>query len=162
MQQDPLTMCRKLPERRVKRGETLIEENVRTEQLFVLKQGAFDIQRGGTRLVQVRKPGAFLGEISAVMGSTPTATVVAAEDSVVHVVEAASKAVRSDPELTLAIAQMLAQRLSAMSAYLVNLKQQYAGSNTHLAVMDQVLSNLMVASPDPLPPGSERDDVPAY
>jgi CRP-like cAMP-binding protein len=160
--QDPLAMCSKLPERRVARGEALIEEGVRTEQLFVLRQGAFDIQRGGTRLVQVRKPGAFLGEISAVMGSMPTATVVAAEDSVVHVVESASKAVRSDPELTLAIAQMLAQRLSAMSAYLVNLKQQYAGTNTHLAVMDQVLSNLMVANPDPVPPGSEREDVPDY
>ncbi|HKY90812.1 MAG TPA: Crp/Fnr family transcriptional regulator [Nevskiaceae bacterium] len=160
--QDTLAMCGKLPERRVARGETLIDENVRTEQLFVLKQGAFDIRRGATRLVQVRKPGAFLGEISAVMGSMPTATVVAAEDSVVHVVETAPTAVRNDPELTLAIAQTLAQRLTALSSYLVNLKQQYAGTNTHLAVMDQVLSNLMVASPDPIPPGSEREDVPEY
>lgn len=160
--QDTLAMCSKLPERRVARGETLIEENVRTERLYVLKQGAFDIQRGGVRFVQVRQPGAFLGEISAVMGSTPTATVVAAEDSVVHVVEAAGQAVRTDPELTLAIAQALAQRLTAMSAYLVNLKQQYADTNTHLAVMDQVLSNLMIATPDPIAPGSEREDVPDY
>lgn len=160
--EDILAMCRKLPERTVARGETLIEENVKSERLYVLKKGAFDIRRGGVKFVQIRQPGAFLGEMSAVMGSTPTATVVAAEDSVVHVVESAQKAVRTDPELTLGIAQVLATRLTAMSAYLVNLKQQYADSNTHLAVMDQVLSNLMIANPDPIAPGSEREDVPDY
>ena len=82
---DVLAMCRDLPELRLARGECLIEEAVRTDRLYVLKSGAFEIVRGGVRVVTISAPGAFLGEISAVLGSAPTASVVATEDSAVHV-----------------------------------------------------------------------------
>jgi CRP-like cAMP-binding protein len=77
-----------------------------------------------------------MGEISALLGSASTASVVAARDSTVHVVDRASTAVRQHPELTYAIAQLLARRLAALTAYLVDIKRQYADSNTHLMLMD--------------------------
>jgi CRP/FNR family cyclic AMP-dependent transcriptional regulator len=157
-----LAMCSDLPELRLAKGDTLIEEAVRTDRLYVLKSGAFEVMRNGVRVVTISEPGAFLGEISAVLGSAPTASVVAAEDCTVHVVDDASASVQSRPELTYAIAKLLARRLSAVTAYLVDIKRQYADSNTHLALMDQVLGNLIAMHPILIEPGSERSDVPDY
>ncbi|HEY2817194.1 MAG TPA: Crp/Fnr family transcriptional regulator [Casimicrobiaceae bacterium] len=159
---DVLAICSDRPLMRLAKGETLIEEAVRTNRLYVLKSGAFEVVRNGIRVVLIGEPGAFLGEISAVLGSAPTADVVAAEDSTVHVVENASDYVRTQPELTYAIAQLLARRLSAVTAYLVDIKRQYADSNTHLALMDQVLGNLIAMHPGVSVPGSERNDLPDY
>ena len=155
-------MCSDLPEIRVAKGDILIEEAVRTDRLYVLRSGAFEVVRNGVRVVLISEPGAFLGEISAVLGSAPTASVVATQDSTVHVVDDASASVRRQPELTHAIAQLLARRLSAVTAYLVDIKRQYADSNTHLALMDQVLANLIAMHPSATEPGSERSDVPDY
>jgi CRP-like cAMP-binding protein len=155
-------MCSDLPEIRLAPGDSLIEEAVRTDRLYVLKSGAFEVVRNGVRVILISEPGAFLGEISAVLGSAPTASVVAVRDSTVYVVDDASASVRSRPELTYAIAQLLAVRLSAVTAYLVDIKRQYADSNTHLALMDQVLANLIAMHPSAVRPGSERSDVPDY
>ncbi len=159
---DVLAMCSDLPIIRLAKGDSLIEEGVRTDRLYVLKSGSFEVVRDGIRVVMISEPGAFLGEISAVLGSAPTASVVATHDSTVHVVDDASASVQGRPELTYAIAQLLARRLSAVTAYLVDIKRQYAGTNTHLTLMDQVLGNLSTMHPAAIKPGSERDDVPDY
>ncbi|MGQ0622269.1 MAG: cyclic nucleotide-binding domain-containing protein [Panacagrimonas sp.] len=160
--EDVLAMCRHFPEIQLARGDTLIAESVSTDRLYVLKHGAFEVRRNGIALVHVAEPGAFLGEISVLLGSTPTATVVATCPSTVHVVDQASAEVRTRPELTLAIARLLARRLAAVTAYLVDIKRQYADSGTHLGLMDQVLGHLVVMSPNTIEPGSERSDVPDY
>lgn len=158
-----LEMVRHFPELRIAQGQALIEEAVARDRMYVLLDGAFEVLREGVCVVRISEPGAFLGEISAVLGSVPSASVVATRDSVVHVIDAASEAVRQQPELTLAIAQLMARRLVAITAYLVDIKRQYAGSGDHLSVMDRVLSNLVsTVSPDPMPLGSERADVPDY
>lgn len=160
---DVLAMCAAMPEIRVANGETLIEESIRTDRLYVLKSGAFQVVRNGVRIVSITEPGAFMGEISAVLGSAPTASVVATESSVVHVVDQASASVQRQPDLTYAIARLLARRLSAVTAYLVDIKRQYADTNTHLAVMDEVLANIIMMQPaTPTTTGSERSDVPDY
>ena len=138
---DVLAICSEFPEKRLAKGDCLIEEAVRTDRLYVIKQGAFEVVRNGVRVILISEPGAFLGEISAVLRSAPTASVLAAEDSTVYVIDNASAAVQRRPELTYAIAQLLAQRLSAVTAYLVDIKRRHADSDTHLAVMDQVLGN---------------------
>jgi CRP-like cAMP-binding protein len=159
---DVLALCTNLPEVRIAKGASLIEEAVRTDRLYILKSGAFEVVRNGVRVVRIDEPGAFLGEISAVLGSPPTANVVAAQDSTVHIVEHASTSVQRWPELTYAIAQLLARRLSAVTAYLVDIKRQYVDSDTHLGLMDQVLGNLIAIVPSSVKPGSERRDVPDY
>ncbi len=156
-------LCTGLALRQVAQGETLLREGQRDDRLFVLASGAFDVVRDGVRVVRIAEPGAFLGEMSAVLGAAPSADVVAAQPSQVHVIDQASQAVRNDPALTLAIAQLLARRLQAVTAYLVDLQHQYAGTGSHLALMDQVLARLMQMQPGPvLAPGSERRDLPDY
>ena len=159
---DVLAMCGDLPEIRLAEGDILIDESVRTDRLYVLKHGAFEIVRNGIRVVTIGEPGAFLGEISAVLASAPTASVIAVQDSAVYVMDDASASVRRRPEFIHAIAQVLARRLVAVTSYLVDIKRQYADSNTHLALMDQVLGNLMAMHPNATVPGSERSDVPDY
>ena len=159
---DVLAMCQDLPQLRLASGECLIEESVRTDKLYVLRTGAFDIVRGGVRIVTINVPGAFLGEISAVLGSPPTANVVAAMDSTVHVVDDALARVQAEPQLTYAIAQLLARRLAAVTAYLVDIKRRYADTDTHPGLMDQVLANVLSMQPSTTAPGSERADVPDH
>ena len=160
---DVLAMCAGMPQIRVANGETLIEESIRTDRLYVLKSGAFQVVRNGVRIVSITEPGAFMGEISAVLGSAPTASVVATESSVVHVVDQASASVQRQPDLTYAIARLLARRLSAVTAYLVDIKRQYADTNTHLGLMDEVLANIIMMQPaGSTATGSERSDGPDY
>jgi CRP/FNR family transcriptional regulator, cyclic AMP receptor protein len=159
---DVLALCDGLPQVSTGRGATLMIEGVRTDRLYILKSGSFEVIRNGVRVVLIAEPGAFLGEISAVLGSVPTASVIAMQDSVVYTVENASAAVKSRPELTYAIAQLLARRLQAVTSYLVDIKRQYADSDTHLGLMDKVLSNLISMQPGTTGPGSERSDVPDY
>jgi CRP-like cAMP-binding protein len=159
---DVLAMYRHLPELRLAAGETLITELVQTSRLYILKQGGFEVLRNGIRVVQINEAGSFMGEISALLDSPPTASLVALCDSTVYVLEDAATAVHTQPELTLAIAQLLARRLRAVTTYIVDIKQQYAGSNTNLGLMDQVLGTLVVSGSGELRPGSERPDVPDY
>ena len=90
-----LDLCQGFPRRAVARGETLIEEGVRKDRLFVLERGAFEVVRGGVAVIRIAQPGAFLGEISAVLECAPSATLVAAEDSCVIAIDDASAQVRA-------------------------------------------------------------------
>jgi CRP/FNR family cyclic AMP-dependent transcriptional regulator len=158
-----LALCGGYPQWRIPAGATLIEESAVNDRLYVLRSGSFEVVRNGVRVVLIDEPGAFLGEISAVLGTAASAQVVAVCDSEVHVIERAAAAVQRDPRLTLAIAQLLARRLQAVTAYLVDIKRQYAGADTHLALMDQVLAKLMtMQTGGTVPPGSEGRDVPDY
>ena len=47
---DALALCSGLPEVRVAKGGTLIEEAVRTDRLYVLKAGAFEVVRNDVRV----------------------------------------------------------------------------------------------------------------
>lgn len=158
---DVLSMCRQFPVMDVASGEALLQP-VQGQRLYVLISGAFEVVRNGVRVVEIEEPGAFLGEISVLLGTSPTAVLTATRDSRVYVIEDAAATLRAQPGLTLAVAQLLARRLSAVTTYLVDIKRQYAGSDTHLGLMDQVLSSLMAMNPAVHEPGSERSDVPDY
>jgi CRP/FNR family cyclic AMP-dependent transcriptional regulator len=157
-----LDLCRESPVRELSAGEILIEENEHNDTLFVLIEGACEVVRNGVRVAEVDRAGALLGEISIVLSTPASARVIATRDSRIHVIEHAAHVVRNNPELLLAIARLLARRLTALTAYVVDIKKQYADSGTHLGVMDQVLSSLIVLQPSDEPFGSERDDTPNY
>lgn len=148
----------------VPQGHVLIREGVATDRLYILRTGSFEVVRSGVRVIVIREPGAFMGEISALLGSPPMADVIALEASEVTMIDGAAAATRTDPALTHAIAQLLARRLQAVTSYLVDLKRQYAGTDTHLALMDEVLASLMAMQQQgpAMPAGSERADVPDY
>lgn len=66
----------------------------------------------------------------------------------------------SEPGSFLAVARLLALRLQAVTTYLSDIKRQYATTDGHLAMMDQVLSQLTSMRPGAIEPGSKRGGMP--
>ena len=130
--------------------------------LYVVGSGRFTVTRAGSVLATIDEPGAVVGEISALLDTTPTATVTATEPSTVKVVEDPLSILTSDNGALLEIARILAGRLSRMSGYLADVKAQYAGAGGHLGLLDEVLAELTYGEQPPAEPGSARDPDPLY
>jgi CRP/FNR family transcriptional regulator, cyclic AMP receptor protein len=119
----PLDHCHGLPERIFEPGEVLIHEGS-PGPLFVLAEGAVEILKGDFRISIVDEPGAIFGEISALLGIQPTASVKALERTRTFVAEDGVAFFSTRPELTLMIARMLAQRLTSVTSDLADVKRQ--------------------------------------
>jgi CRP/FNR family cyclic AMP-dependent transcriptional regulator len=159
---DVLALCQGLPEQRYAPGEALLGEGTRSGRLFVLIEGAVQVERERVAIVHLEEPGIFLGEISALLGVAHGASVVATAPTRCHVIEDAATSLADHPELLGAVARLLARRLNAMTTYLVDIKRQYGGEDGHLGMMDEVLSQLMSVRPLSIQPGSAREDQPDY
>jgi CRP/FNR family transcriptional regulator, cyclic AMP receptor protein len=87
----------------------------------------------------------------------PHAVTVTARFAVqLHVFDDAHNFFRSNTEVAFLIARLLAQRLNAATSYLVDLNQQFAGQDTHLA-MGEALQSLICQQYEEFMPGSDRD-----
>jgi CRP-like cAMP-binding protein len=157
---DILALCADLPERTFQSGSDLLAEGSRSGEIHVLVDGTVGIEVGGVLVKRVAEPGAFLGEISALLGTVHSARVVALTACRTKVMPAAQAT--ANPEVLLGMARLLAARLQAMTGYLADLRNQYADSDTHLGLMADVLSELTLARPSGISPGSTRPDVPDY
>lgn len=152
---DILALCHDLPERSFAAGADMLAEGERSGEVHVLVSGVVGVEVHGVLVKRVSEPGAFLGEISALLNSTHSARVFAIEPCVTRVM--AASAITENPELLFGMARLLAARLHAMTGYLVDLREQYADSDGHLSVMADVLSELTAARPLSITPGSTRD-----
>ena len=159
---DVLKLCAGFPRRELAAGERILAEGTASGALFVLVSGALEVRKGPVRVTLVDEPGAFLGEISVLLGTTPTADVVAVRPTTVLVLSDPAAVIHANPALALAIARLLARRLQAVTTYLADIKRQYGGAGGHLGVMDKVLVEITRMRPRSLEPGSERKDVPDY
>jgi CRP/FNR family cyclic AMP-dependent transcriptional regulator len=159
---DVFSLSQGLPERRFAAGEELLGEGTHSGQLLVLIEGVVSVRRQGVAFVHLRDPGVFIGEIAALLGRAHTASVVAETPTRCYVIENAATNLAEHPDLLLGVARLLAQRLSALTAYLVDIKRQYGEEDGHLALMDEVLTQLMSLQPVTIEPGSARPDVPDY
>ncbi len=159
---DVLALCSDLPARIFAPGEVLLAEGTRGAAMFILVAGRVEVRKASVTVTSVSEPGAFLGEMAALLGTPASADVVAVAPTEVLVVEDAAASIADDPQLTLAIARLLARRLQAVTSYLGDLKRQYADLDGHLSMMDTVLSELTSMRPRDVEAGSERDDVPDY
>jgi CRP-like cAMP-binding protein len=139
-------------------GTVLLAEGMKSGRVYVLEEGTLEVARGETQIALVSERGAIFGEMSLLLDSTHTATVRAVAPAVVREFIDGAAVLKSDPETTLVIARLLAQRLQAATTYLVDLKRQYAGHGTHLAMVSDVLASLINQKPGEFSPGSERQD----
>ena len=151
-----LELAAALPEVTVAAGAVLIREGEAHGRLFVLVAGSLEITRGGTRITVVEAPGAIFGEISALLGSPPTATVRALRDSRLRRSDDPLGFLDAHPLAARAVATKLARRLDTMSGYLVDLRRQY-GDQDNLGMVDTVLESLRHHQPGAYEPGSDRE-----
>jgi CRP-like cAMP-binding protein len=159
---DLLTHCADLPRRTVPAGALVIEQGTPGGAVLVLLEGRVAIERDGTRLVELDSPGALLGEMSTVLDRPSSATVRALSD--VILLEAADGAafLTEHPEALFEVARTLATRLDNLTGHLVDVKRQYGGTDSHLGMLDEVLSTLMHHPSRPVSPGSARLPDPDY
>jgi CRP/FNR family cyclic AMP-dependent transcriptional regulator len=139
-------------------GTVLLAEGMKSGRVYVLQDGTLEVARGETRVALVSEPGSIFGEMSLLLATPHTATVRATTLAVVYEFTDGEAFLKSDPDATLMIARLLAQRLQAATTYLVDLKRQYSGHGNHLAMVSDVLASLINQQPGEFLPGSERRD----
>lgn len=132
-----------LPVREVPSGCPILEEGKASGALFILREGAVEIRKQDVELNRVSAPGAIFGEVSLFIHSTPMATVATLRDSSFYVAEDGAGFLEAHPEVNYHIALLLANRLTAVTSYLVDLKHQFASHEDHLGMVDEVLESLL-------------------
>ena len=155
-----LDYCTGATRREVPAGTLVLHEGSKTGHLFVLLEGRLEVIKGDSVVAVLTEPGAVLGEMSVLLGQPHTATVRACSDSVVYEFEDAASFLKQEAGVALLIAKMLAQRLNVANTYLADLKQQYAGHGTHLAMVGEVLQSMINLPPLEVSPGSDRQSDP--
>lgn len=139
--QSLLSLAASHPSRTYAAGEILIGQGFEGGDLFILESGQLAVERDGVRIATVATPGALIGEMSVVLGTMNTATVQAEKPSTVRVIRNAQQYLKTDPELTFRIAWLMANRLDATSAYLVQLTKDHAGKPEG-GLLGRILSSL--------------------
>lgn len=100
-------------------GHELIRQGGRSGTLFVLKSGEMEVARDGRFVSSVNRAGAIFGEMSVLLDQPHSATVRAVTEVEVYIIADALKVLESHPTWTLQIARLLAQRVNATTALLV-------------------------------------------
>ena len=159
---DLLSLAADLPRETVRAGEVLMDEGAPPSRMLVLASGSVTVERDGVAFARIDTPGAVFGEMSAVLERPATATVRAESDVVVHVVDDPVAFLTDRPGAALAVLRMTASRLDGLTQYLVDVKQQFAGAEGHLGMVDQILDTLVHHQAAPPRTGSARDPEGAH
>jgi CRP/FNR family cyclic AMP-dependent transcriptional regulator len=114
------------PSEGIPAGATLIDQGQPGSDLFVLDDGELVVERDGIKIATITTPGAMIGEMAVILGRPASATVRAQKPSTVRIIRNAREHLKTDPELTFRLAYMMANRLDATSALLVDLSRQHA------------------------------------
>ena len=136
-------VCRELPEKSFNEGESIIHEGTIDGCLYFLKEGSVEILKKGVTINTISSPGALLGEISFLLDRPHIASVKTLEPCVFYFCDDPLKFLTEHPEANIHIARMLANRLSAVTDYLVELTDQADANKDELGVADAVLKSIM-------------------
>lgn len=155
-----LALANGFPRRSLAAGEQLIVSGEAVHALYVLIDGGMRIEKDGIAIAAVSEPGACLGEMSLLLGTSATANVFATEPTTLAVIGNAQAMLADDSGLSLSLARLLASRLQVMTTYLADLRLQYADHEGGLGMIDTVLGALMRSPGARSELGSERDPYP--
>lgn len=156
-----LTLSASLPEVEVPAGTIVVAEGQPGGPVWVLVSGALRVTKGGVEVNSITRPGAFIGEVSVLLGSPFTATVEAVEPCVLRHAADGAAWLKSDGEIATFVAVGLAERLDFVTTYLADLRHQY-GDAPGLAMVPDVLRRLAERQGPVARPGSMRDPDPDY
>lgn len=150
------------PEEAFAAGDTVITEGAEPGRLLVLVSGSVTVERDDVPFARIDSPGAVFGEMSAVLDKPATATVRAATDTVMRIVDDPIDFLTEQPGVALHVLRTTATRLDGLTQYLVDVKQQFQGLDGHLGMVDGILDTLVHHQARPSRPGSVRDPEGAH
>ena len=158
---DMLSLSAHLPEVHLAAGDIVVREGGESGALWVLVSGSLQVRKGTVVVNTIARPGALVGEVSALLDTAYSATVEALEPSVLRHAADGQALLASDPRITRLVAVGLAERLNFVTTYLADLKHQY-GDAPGLTMVSDVLNQLAQRQAPPARPGSARDPHPDY
>lgn len=115
------------PTRALEPNETLILQGGPGGDLYILWDGELQVERDGVPVTTISQRNALIGEMSILLGTPNTATVRAKGPATVRVVHKAREQLLQDPEFTFRLASLVARRLDATTALLVDLAKEHPG-----------------------------------
>lgn len=145
------TALKNLPFVHFPAGTTIIEEGEPLKGLYFLETGEVEVRKKGLLILAVDQPGAVFGEMSWLMETTPTATVVALKDCELRHVADPAAFCKENPDVALFMARTLARRLDSLNRYVVAVKEEFKEHNNHLGILDEVLDSLAHKQPRHIP-----------
>lgn len=140
---DILSACNHLPLVTFDTGETIIEEGSQHDTLYLLVSGAVSVRKGDKEVASTSGAGAIFGEMSALLDTPASASVVALAPVQMHRCDSARSFIQNTPKVAIHAARTLAQRLFYATAYLADLKAQFADRADHFGMMDEILDELL-------------------
>jgi CRP/FNR family transcriptional regulator, cyclic AMP receptor protein len=141
---DPHAMLQKLsslPIEAYQTGETVLARGTTTGKLLVMIEGVVEVVRDGTRIAEIDEPGAVFGELALLLHQPHTADVRALAPSTFHVMDGQT-ILRVDPVTTLYVAAVLAQRLTAVNRYLVEVRARMAQTDQPRRLFEETLDHI--------------------
>jgi CRP/FNR family cyclic AMP-dependent transcriptional regulator len=157
-----LDACRSLPLLELAAGDVLISEGQPRTALYVLASGTLEVSFQGATVAAISEPGSVIGEIAFLLDLNHGAAVSAAHPSQVYVVSDVEDFLAADHHRVFEIARTLALRLNRLTAYVADVRAQYAHAGGHLELLNEVLAELTFGTEPIANPGSARDPDPLY
>jgi CRP-like cAMP-binding protein len=152
--------CGHIPDTTVEAGTVLIREGDRRGAIYVLIAGTVVVLKGDVRVARIRTAGALFGEMSILLGTPYSATVVAETQVTVKEVTDGEAFLSSNLVVALHTARTLAQRLHDSTTYLADLKAQFQDKTDHFGMVDRIIGALQNQQGASAGPAVERKDDP--
>lgn len=154
---DLLAAAADYPTQTLAPGDVIIAQGDAPSSIWLLESGSVTVERDGVAFARIDNPGAVFGEMSIVLERPATATVVAASEVVVRVIDDPEAFLTERPGAALTVLRTTAARLDGLTQYLVDVKEQFAGQEGHLGMVGDILDTLVHHQAPPARPGSARD-----
>ena len=119
----PQLVLMDLPVQEFPAGDLLIEEGSPGTSVYVLEEGEVTIDIEGTEITRVNAKGAIFGEMSALLGRSRGATVKTSTTSTFYVIDDLLTFLRQNPEMSLLLLKLLAQRVDKMNQQVAEKKK---------------------------------------
>ncbi len=141
-----------LPRTKLNAGDTIFEQGRQSGFLVFLVSGTVEVVKDGMIVDRESRPGSVYGELSILLENPHMAEVRAATESEVVKVENPETFFLDHPEVTLQVCRTIAERLTAATRYLVDVRRQFSKDEGHLAMMDKILTTLIHRNPKSITP----------
>ena len=119
---DIIDGCAHLPRITVPVGNVVIEQGQPYGTVLVLVEGGVVVERDGLTIARVEQPGSIFGEMSSLLGRPATATVRTIVDTTFLVAENGEEFLLERPDIVMAVARTLANRLDNLTGYLADVE----------------------------------------
>ena len=142
-----LDICNDLVRVRFGPGDVMILEGEPEPGFFVLLEGTVAVRKGESEVARIGHAGAVFGEISALLGTPASASVVARTEVEARYIADGLGYLTGNPEMALHTARNLAHRLATATGSISDLRARFPDKADHFGFVDLVLDTLMQQEP---------------